>query len=113
MIGAIASLSFGAVIKLLADRILFFLALKFLLTSLFIIAVPIVLNNLMYDFMDTAMTYLNTHAQGVNAFSGALQTVGLMAWLCECFKIPEAISILVSALQLHLILKIIPFSPIK
>jgi len=113
MFPAIASLGFGAIIKLLADRLLFFLALKFLLTSLFIIAVPIVLNNLMYEFMDTGLTYLNTHAQGVDAFSGALQTVGLMAWLCECFKIPEAISILVSALQLHLILKCIPFSPIK
>jgi len=113
MFPAIASLGFGAVIKMLADRVLFFLALKFLLTTLFIVAVPIVLNNLIYGFMDTGMTYLDSHAQGINAFSGALQTVGLMAWLCECFKIPEAISILVSALQLHLVLKIIPFSPIK
>jgi len=109
----LASISIGAVIKLLADRLLLFFALKALLTTLFIIAVPIVLNNLAHDFMNTAMTYLDSKANGIDAFSGAYQAVGFMAWLMECFRIPECISVLVGALQLHLVLKMIPFSPVK
>ncbi len=34
-------------------------------------------------------------------------------WLIDCFKIPEAFSITLGALQLHLVLKMIPFSPVK
>mgnify|MGYP000257960045 CR=1 FL=1 len=110
---ALAPIAVGAVIKLIADRVVLFFAVKALLTTLFIVAVPIILNNLAHDFMNEAMLYMNSKTTGLDAFSGAMQAVGLMAWLCECFRIPECISILVSALQLHLVLKMIPFSPIK
>ena len=110
---ALAPVAVGAVIKLIADRVVLFFAVKTLLTALFVIAVPIILNNVAHDFMNEAMQYMNSKTNGLDAFSGAMQAVGLMAWLCECFQIPECISILVSALQLHIVLKMIPFSPIK
>lgn len=112
-IGAVASLGAVALGRWFLEKALMFLALKALLTALFIIVLPIVLNNLIHEFMQISIDHLNANANGINAYSGMLSATGFLAWLFECFKIPECIAVLVSALQLHLVLKMIPFSPVK
>lgn len=109
----IAFLSSALAVRIF-NVVLFWLALKALLTALFIVALPIVLNNVMYGFMESAMTYFNSESGlGLSEFSGLLSTTGILAWLLDCFNIPQAMSIIISAFQLHLILKMIPFSPVK
>lgn len=113
MIPVAAGVAVGAIAKLIMDRVLFFLAIKALLTVLFITVVPIIFNNLIYEFMDIGMDYVNLHAGNVNGYETILDATGFLAWFCECVKLPECVSIMVSALQLHIILKMIPFSPVK
>lgn len=112
-IASLGGLLSSALIKSLLDKVLFFLALKALLTALFIIVMPIVINNLIHNMMSDAMTLMNSTFISQGAASGMIQVTGFCAWLSECLRIPECISMLVSALQAHMILKLIPFSPVK
>jgi len=103
----------SAFAKAILDKVFFFLALKVFLTTIFIIVLPIVLNNLMFDMMHTAMNYLQTNAPDSSIHDGLVEISGLAAWLIDCLKISDAVAYLVSCLQLHMILKMIPFSPVK
>lgn len=102
----------SATAKTLLDRVLFFLALKAFLIALFVIVVPIVLNNVLHGMVEEAMMYVGSKA--INGeWGGVAQFTGIMGWLVDCFQIPACFSVLVSALQLHYVLKLIPFSPVK
>lgn len=99
--------------KKVLTSVAFFLALKLLLSTLFIIVLPIVLNNVIFGMMETATSYLSTHAPDSTVYNGLHQMSGIGAWLLDCLKVPDALAYLVACLQLHLILKMIPFSPVK
>jgi hypothetical protein len=103
----------SALAKSIFDKVFMFLALKALLTALFIIALPIVLNNVIYTFMESSMIYFNSQSGELTEYSGIFSTTGIFAWLLDCFNVPQSFSIIISAFQLHLILKMIPFSPVK
>ena len=96
----------------LADKAITWIALKVFLTALFMVALPYVLNSVIYSFMEFSMGMI-TDRLADESFDTALQFTGIAAWLLECFKVPECIAVLVSALQLRLVLKMIPMSPIK
>lgn len=98
--------------KTLVDRVLFFLAIKALLIALFVILVPIVFNNFIGSLLEEALTYLNNVAVDGD-WGGVVEFTGVFGWLLDCFQIPAAFSVFVSAVQLRLLLKMIPFSPVK
>ena len=107
---AIVAFFTSGIAKLLIERLLFFLALKALIIAVCTILLPIILNNLLGDLLQTAIDYMNNisiSSVGNQSFSGFL------GWLIDCFKIPQVLSITVSAFQMHITLKMIPFSPIK
>ena len=99
--------------KIVADRLLFFLAIKLLATTLFIVVLPIILNNVIHDLMQVAIDSLNGLSVDSISGYGSMSFTGFLGFLVDCFKIPEVLSIVVGALQLHLTFKMIPFSPIK
>lgn len=102
----------SATAKLLLDRLFLFLAIKALLTALFIIVLPIVLNNLVADMIQEAMVFVGSQPLD-GSWGGVSEFTGLLGWLVDCLCLPEVLSITISALQLHLCLKLIPFSPVK
>ncbi len=98
-------------LKALSDRILFYLAIKALLIAICTVLIPIVVNNIISGYLQDAidaMAALNT--SGLN---GSMSFSGWVGYLLDCFNIPECLSIIVGAIQLHITLKLIPFSPIK
>ena len=99
--------------KILADRLLAFVALKALLVFLFIVVVPIVLNNVIHDMLSLSMDLMSAEAAGATGMDGGMDFTGFLGWLCVCFKIPECMAVLISAIQLNLTLKLIPFSPVR
>lgn len=111
---ATAALGFigSSVAKMLADRVLFFLALKALLLGLFLVVMPIVLNNIIGSLMGEALAYFQSKPVD-GSWGGIQQFTGLFGWLVDCFQIPAAFSVFVSALQLRVLLRMIPFSPVK
>jgi hypothetical protein len=98
--------------KVLLDRLLMFLAIKALLTALFIVVIPIILNNAIHDFMQIVFNTMNQYAD-TSGLDGAMSFTGLLGWFVVKFRIPECVSMIVSALQLNLILRLIPFSPVR
>lgn len=111
ILGGLIALASSAVVKMLIDRVLFFLALKALLTALMIIVFPIMIKNIVFSLMSSAMQLVN--ATPVDGYSGLVEFTQLAAWLIETCRVPDCIAILVSAFQLHLLLRLLPFSPVK
>lgn len=94
--------------RVFQDKILGWLALKGLLALMFITVVPLILNNFAYDIIEIVMNFAAGQASSSGSFNGAMAFTGLMGWLIDCFCIPQAVSVLVSAFCLRLALSMIP-----
>jgi len=97
--------------RLILGRVLLFLGLKALLVVMFTTLVPILMINFIGSMMDASLAAMSN--MSFDGYGGTAQFTGLLGWLLDCFQVPEALAVIISALQLHLILKMIPFSPIK
>jgi len=106
---AIALFLGSALAKIFGDKVLGWIALKAILVFLFITIVPLVLNNFLYDIIKIMMDFAAGQSGGASTINGAMSFSGFAAWLLECFRIPEAFALLVSALVLRLTLSMIPF----
>jgi len=95
--------------RIFADKVIGFIALKVLLTALFILVVPLVLNNFLYDIMEIVMNFASQQQSGASSLNGSMSFSGLLAWFLDCFQIPAAFSVLVSAMILRVTLRMIPF----
>lgn len=107
--GAILTYLGSSLASIFADKILGWIALKAILVFLFITIVPLLLNNFLYSIIQIMMDFANGQSAGANAFNGGMSFTGFLAWLLQCFKIPEVLSVFVSALVLRLTLSMIPF----
>lgn len=107
-IGIIAFLG-SQVARVFADKVIGWIAMKAVLVFLFITVVPLLLNNFLYDIIKVMMDFASDKAGGVSAINGGMSFTGFTAWLLECFRLPEAIALLISALVLRLTLSMIPF----
>ncbi|SKA25031.1 hypothetical protein SAMN02745119_03359 [Trichlorobacter thiogenes] len=106
---ALISFLGSAASKIFADKVVGWIALKVLLTGLMILVLPIVLNNFLYEVIETIMGFANQQQAGAGSLNGAMSFTGFTAWLLDCFQIPAAFSVLVSALILRVTLRMIPF----
>lgn len=97
------------VAKVFGDKLLGWIAMKALLVFLFLTIVPLILNNFLYDVIEIFINLVAGHSSGLSALNGSMSFSGFAAWLMECFRVPEAFSLLISALCLRLVLNMIPF----
>jgi hypothetical protein len=95
--------------KVLGDKVLGWVAMKGLMIFLFVTIVPLVLNNFLYDIIQIVMNFASGQASGAGALNGSMTFTGFGAWLMECFRLSEALSVLISALCLRVVLSMIPF----
>jgi len=107
--GAILGFLGTMMAKYLGDGLLKWIAFKAVMVILFITVVPLILNNFLYDIMEIFKNLVSGQAAGASALNGDMTFSGFMAWILTCFRVPEAFSLLVSALCLRLILNMIPF----
>jgi len=91
----------------LGDNLLRFVAGKALLTGVFVIILPLILNNFIYDLINVAITTINSNAQA--AFDGHMAFSGLTSYLLFTLRVPDCLSVLVSAMVLRVTLNHIPF----
>lgn len=96
------------VAKLFSDNVLKFVAGKAMLTFLFVVVLPIVLNNFIYDLLQMFMQFTVNSVDSGN-YDGTIQLTGFASWLCNCFRVSECISVIVGALCLRAVLNYIPF----
>lgn len=95
--------------KLLGDGLLRWVAAKAALLFLFVVILPIVLNNLLGDLLDMVFSLVTENTAGVTTnLSPTLQVDGLAAWFCDQTNLSACLSVIVSALVCKLVLKMIP-----
>jgi hypothetical protein len=107
--GALIGFIGSIIAKIFADKLLSFVAMKVIAVALFTIIVPLVLNNFLYDIIEIVMNFANQQAGGTGAITGAMSFTGFLGWLVSIFRLPDCLSVLVSALVLRLTLSMIPF----
>lgn len=107
--GAILSFLGSAVGRIFTDKVLGYIAMKAILVFLFMTVVPLILNNFTYDIMEIVMGFASSKAGDASSLDGAMSFTGFAAWLISCFKLPEVLSVMVSAMILRLSLSMIPF----
>lgn len=107
--GAILSFLGSTVGLMFTDAVIKWIAFKALMIFLFVVLVPILLNNFLYDIIKIVMDFASIQSGGASSLNGAMSFNGLMGWLLACFRIPECLSVLVSALVLRVILSMVPF----
>lgn len=83
------------------NSVLKFLAIKTLLYTLLVVVAPIVIWNLGIEWTETV---LNWAMSSLPTGSYIYSATGLAGWFLITFKIPEAVSVLVSALAARMIL---------
>jgi hypothetical protein len=100
----------GAFVRLFTMMANNFLATKIILGVLFVIILPIVLNNLIYDLMNTVFTTVNSYA-ATNAptLTKVYNWTGLMGYFMNQLGIVQALTIVFSAMVCRFALSWIPF----
>lgn len=94
--------------KIFGDNVLRFVAGKAILTALFIVILPIVLNNFLYDIMQILFQWVSGKAGGTG-IDASQSFDGLCAYLMQLFRITECIAVITAALLLKVTLKHVPF----
>jgi hypothetical protein len=115
LVGAVAAFfTFlgSATARMIAEKVFLFLAVKTLLVAVVATLLPVVLNNLLADWMADGIAMMEGFAVS-GGLPGGMQFTGFMAWLIDCFKLSDCLAIVVTATQLHIMLKFLPFSPVK
>ena len=95
--------------RIFADKVIGWIAIKTVLSALFIIVVPILLNNIIYDVIEIVFNFASAKTGEVQSLNGAMTFSGFMGWLLDIFQIPAAFSVVIGALALRVTLKMIPF----
>ena len=100
---------FGALLtKILSDNLARYIAYKTLLATLFVVVLPIVLNNFLYSLLEIAFSYASS-LNSQNLPQITLQITGLAGWFFSNLYLPDALSVVLSAISLRVFLNHIPF----
>jgi len=94
----------SALASLLSSSAARFIALRVVLSFLFITVLPIILNNVFYDIMSIFINSLSSHLSSTHPFT--VQLTGLAAFLASHLQLVSFVSILMSALALRATFKL-------
>ena len=102
----IASLLATFIARLFSASVLRWLAMKTLLTTLFIIVLPIVLNNFISKLIDVAFNIINNYLGETNTI--VVSFTGLASYILNEIYFTNWFSIILSAILLKITLRLIP-----
>jgi len=102
IVGAIAAL-FTLIVRTFAAM----LAFKVILVTLVVVFLPTILNNFFHDLIDTMMNVANSSVSGLEGMSMTYQFTGMGAYLAECFRLPECLSLTLSSLGVAFALRVL------
>lgn len=111
MYGILLSI-FYSVVKFAFKQAAAFISLKAFLTTLLLISLPIVLNNLMGKFLEKIMDRVS---DSVTTNTGSIESIaynftGISAYFINHMRIDDALSVIFSAMAVRFTLSLIPFS---
>lgn len=104
---------FGAigwiVAKFVGDNVLRFVAGKALLTVLFLVILPLILNNVMADVLQIGIDLVGENVGGLSTTGNGVVISGAAGWVCSCLKISQCFAVIMSAVMCKASLRMIPF----
>lgn len=110
LLTAVVTWFLGAFTRLFAVMASNVLATKVILGTLFIVILPIIINNAIYSLMSTMMTTITTFAQAQNPdLESTVSFTGLAAYMLNSLGLIDAFSVVLSAVALRFALTWIPF----
>lgn len=86
-----------------------FIATKIIMVFLFVTIIPIVLNNFLYGIMEIMFNVTDSLAGDMPEVDVTLTFSSLAGWLISTCKIPESLSVIMSAVCFRFALSWIPF----
>ena len=87
---------------------LFFVAGKLLLKTLFIVVLPIILVNFFDKILLTFFNFINSHFSAVDIPPMIVQLSGIAAYLANAMQLPLCASIILSAVATRFIMDMVP-----
>jgi len=97
----------GILARVFADNSLRFFALKTVLSSLFIFVLPVVINNIIYKLLEIAFSLVLEI--NVPAIQTSFSFSGLAGWFVAVLRLPESLSVVLSAVSYRIAINSIPF----
>lgn len=107
--GAIVSAISWAIGKVFADNLLRWIAFKALFAFLFIVVLPILFNNIIYDIIEIMFNFVNSKIGGLGLGVQSQTVTGVAGWLILQCKIGESMSVILGAVAARMSLNMIPF----
>lgn len=95
--------------KIFADNLLKFIAIKAIAVTLVVVILPIILNNFMWDIVDMILTLVSDKLETVSMGPQIISVTGLGAYFLDTMKIPQSLSVIISAVGVRAALNAIPF----
>jgi len=94
------------VAEFLSSSVARFLAMKLLLTTLFIVVLPIVLNNFLYFVVHLAISHINSAFSSSGVHSYVLHLAGLAGYIAMHLQLTSLVSVLLTAVALRFTFKV-------
>ncbi len=94
--------------KIFSDNLARFIALKTVLATLFIVVLPIVLNNFVYELLEYLFESVSS-APYDSLPDLTFSLSGLAGWFAAQIYLPDALNVILSAFAFRLFLNHIPF----
>ncbi len=95
--------------KFLADKILYYVAIKALIVVALTVTLPIILKNLITWLFSSIMEITQANLPDSSTLqSFVLQFEGVGGFFATHLRIPEAVSVVITALTIRLVLNLIP-----
>lgn len=107
---AIIAMILGVFGKFLTDKLLMFVAVKALIIGVFVVILPIILQNFFTWVIEQMVLMINSNLSPESQLEAfTINLTGVAAYLGDCFQLPLCVSILLSAMLLRLTMNFIPF----
>lgn len=97
----------GLFAALFSETAAYYVAIKVVLTTLFLTIVPILLNNFFKSLVDGMLSLVSTYVGSVSPM--AVSFTGLSGWLANELQVPACFAVIFAAVALKVTLRLIPF----
>lgn len=105
---AIIAAVVASVTRFFADKITYFLVIKLMVYSLFLIYLPKILKSVVVWMFQGMFCILNSVMGQVEMDSFAIQLSGIGAYLGNCFQVPACMGVILTAISIRMFLNFVP-----
>jgi hypothetical protein len=104
---ALPLVGIAGIITLVLRTFAAIVAFKVILITLVVVFLPTILNNVFHDLLETMMDTATAQVADLAPMSFSMQLTGMGAYLADCFRLPECLSLTLSSLAVAFALRVL------